>query len=101
MILTSNEINDLGCKLIKQHIDKPLSFHLDNLKKNNIPFSKNKIKYYLQKYKEESFPEDKYYLDNIELIKITYDNNKDEFKELPFCYVNSKFLNPEKKIEEK
>ena len=97
MILTSNEINDLGCKLIKQHIDKPLSFHLDNLKKNNIPFSKNKIKYYLQKYREESFPEDKYYLDNIELIKITYDNNKDEFKDLPFCYVNSKFLNPEKK----
>ena len=36
-------------------------------------------------------------MDNIELIKITYDNNKDEFKDLPFCYVNSKFLNPEKK----
>ena len=32
-ILTSNEINDLGLKLIKQHIDKPLSFNLDNLKK--------------------------------------------------------------------
>ena len=32
-ILTSNEINELGLKLIKQHIDKPLSFHLDNLKK--------------------------------------------------------------------
>ena len=32
-ILTSNEINELGLKLIKQHIDKPLYFHLDNLKK--------------------------------------------------------------------
>ena len=33
LILTSNEINELGMKLIKNHIDKPLSFHLDNLKK--------------------------------------------------------------------
>ena len=71
MILSSNEINVLGCKMIKQHLDKPLSFHLDNLKRNNIPFTKNKIKYYLQKYREEFFPKDKYYLDNIEYIKIT------------------------------
>ncbi len=32
-ILTNNEINELGLKLINQHIDNPLSFHLDNLKK--------------------------------------------------------------------
>ena len=41
-VLTSNEINELGLKLIKQHIDKPLSFHLDNLKK--IIFLLKKIK---------------------------------------------------------
>ena len=27
------KINDLGWKIIKQHSDKPFSFHLNNLKK--------------------------------------------------------------------
>ena len=66
------------------------------MKENNKPFNKNKIKYYLQKFREESFPEDKNYLDNIENKKITYDQNNDQFKDLPFCYLNSKFFNPEK-----
>ena len=96
LILSSNEINELGIKLIKQHIDKPLSFHLDNLKNNNIPFAKNKIKNLLEKYREESFPEDHNYLDHIDYIKITFDQNKDDFKDLPFCYLNLKYLNPEK-----
>ena len=43
-----------------------------NLKNDNIPFSKNKIKYYLQKYREESFPEEKNYLEHIDFIKITF-----------------------------
>ena len=94
-VLTSNEINELGLKLIKQHIDKPLSFHLDNLKKNNIPFKKNKIKYYLQKYREETFPVDLYYLEHIDFIKITFDIIREDFKDMPFCFFNSKFLNPE------
>ena len=89
-------MNELGLKLIKSHIDKPLFFHIDNLKNNYVPFNKNKIKYYLQKYREESFPDDKNYLDHIEFIKITFDQNKEEFKDLPFCFLNSKYLNPEK-----
>ena len=93
--MNSNEINELGLKLIKQHIDKPLSFHLNNLKKNNIQFKRNKIKYYLQKYREESFPEDLYYLAHIEYIIITYDQNKEEFKDMPFYFFNSKFLIPD------
>ena len=35
-ILTNNQINELGYNLIKQHLVKPLSFHIDNLKKNTI-----------------------------------------------------------------
>ena len=62
LILSSNEINELGIKLIKQHLDKPLFFHLDNLKNNNIPFAKNKIKNLLEKYRDESFPEVHNYL---------------------------------------
>ena len=66
---------------------------MDNLKKNKIPFKKFKIKNLLQKFRDESFPEDANFFDNLEYIKITYDANNDEFKVLPFCYVNKKFLN--------
>ena len=66
---------------------------MDNLKKNKIPFKKFKIKNLLQKFKEESFPEDANFFDNLEYIKIIYAPNNDEFKQLPFCYVNKKFLN--------
>ena len=45
-IITDNEINKLGINLVKQQLEKPLSFHLDNLRKNNISFSRNKIKYH-------------------------------------------------------
>ena len=31
-VLTSNEINELGLKLIKRYIEKPLSFYSDNFK---------------------------------------------------------------------
>lgn len=92
-ILTNEELNELGYNLIKQHLDKPLSFHMDILKKNKIPFEKFKIKNLLQKCIEESFPEDANFFDNLEYIKITYDPNNDEFKDLLFCYVNIKFLN--------
>ena len=50
-ILTNNEINELGYNLIKQHLKKPLSFHLDNLKINKIPFKIFKIKNLLRKKK--------------------------------------------------
>lgn len=51
-ILTNNEINELGIKLIKQHLDKPQSFQLDNLNKNKITNKRFKIKYLLTKIKE-------------------------------------------------
>ena len=72
-ILINNEINEMGYNLIKQHLEKPLSFHLDNLKKNKIPFKRYKIKNLLRKFREGTFPEDANYLDNLEFIKITYD----------------------------
>ena len=95
-VLTNNEVNELGKKLIKQHLEKPLSFHIDNLHKNKIPFKRFKIKNLLKIFREETFPEDANYLDNLEFIKITYDPNNDEFKDMPFCFVNKKFLNPKK-----
>ena len=65
------------CKSIKLHIYKPSSFHLGKMRENNIPFT---IKYYLQKFIKESFPEVKNYLDNFENIKIIYEKNEKEFK---------------------
>ena len=48
-ILTNEELNELGYNLIKQHLDKPLSFSMGNLKKNEIPFKKFKIKKFTSK----------------------------------------------------
>ena len=90
-ILTNNEVNELGNNLIKQHLEKPLSFHIDNLHKNKIPFKRFKIKNLLKKFREETFPEDANCLDNLEFIKITYDPNNDEFKNMPFCFVKKIF----------
>ena len=62
LILTNNEIKELDIKLIIQHIEKPLSFHIDNLKKNKVPFKRYRITNLLQKYREEAFPEDMHFL---------------------------------------
>lgn len=71
-----------------------MSYHIDNLKKNNVGFSLNKIKYYLQKFREEMYPRDDDFLNAINLIKITFDHNTDELKDLLFCYLNESYINP-------
>ena len=54
-------------------MNKPLSFHLENLKNNDIKLNKTQIKYLLQKIRENNFPKDEDYLNNISKIRITLD----------------------------
>ena len=54
------------------NIEKPLKFHIENFKANNINLSYNQIKWKLQKIKEEEFPNDNDYLKDISKIKITF-----------------------------
>ena len=71
-ILIEEVISKLGNNLIKYHREKSLSFHIDNLKVNKIPFNIIKIKNLLQKFRGENYLNDKNYLDYINCIKITY-----------------------------
>lgn len=56
---------ELASNLILLNIQKPLSFHISNLKKNNIMLSINQIKYLIQKVREQNYPSNKKYLKDI------------------------------------
>ena len=40
------------------------------------------------------YPRDDGFLNAINLIKITFDNNTNELTDLPFCYLNETYINP-------
>ena len=90
-----NKKKDLIQSLIYTNIEKPLSFHCINLQTNNIYLKKNQIKWILQKIRENKFPSDIKYLNDISKIRITYDKEIN-LTNLPFCYKNVNILNKEK-----
>ena len=47
-VKTEKETIELAKKLIKQNLQNPLSFHIQNLENNHIKISKIKIKYISQ-----------------------------------------------------
>ena len=82
--------------LIKQNIDKDLSFHVTNLKSNNIILKKLSIKWLLQKYREEDYPSDEIFLKDISKIIITLEESPN-MKNIPLCYNYTNIINMEKK----
>jgi len=50
--------------LIINSLGKPLSFHIMNLKNNDIILKKKHIKYLLKKYRENNFPSDSKFLND-------------------------------------
>jgi len=80
---------------------KPLSFHISNLKNNNINLSSNQIKRILQKVREIKYPLDQDFLEDISKITITFEN-ENNMENLNFCWKDAVILNPSKKyIDEK
>ena len=92
-----NDEKELIKSLIFNNLEKNLSFHIDNLKNNNIILKRNQIKYLLQKYREIKFPSDEKYLKNISDIVITFDNANSNMINMPMCYTYKNFLNVENK----
>lgn len=82
--------------LILSNIEKPFSFHQNNLKTNNIFMTTNQLKWALQKIRHEKFPSNEKFLSNIANIKINLDNTA-LLRDLPFYYKFAYFINPEKK----
>jgi len=72
------------------NIDKPLSWHVNNMKELNFEMSNEKIRNILQYQKEKKFPYDNQFLYNMGNITLTlnYENRN------PFCFEINKFLNP-------
>ena len=82
--------------LIYSNSQNPLSFHKNNLKANNIFLSNNQIKWLLQKIRDEKFPSDALFLEDISNIKITFDKEPN-LQDINFCYKYVNTINPTKK----
>lgn len=57
--------NQIAEILINSSIEKPLEWHITNLQANHINLNKNKVKYLLYKNRNELFPKDKDFLNDI------------------------------------
>ena len=84
--------------LIINNIQKPLKFHINNFKSNNINLTKNQVKWNLQKIREQNFPNNNEYLKNISNITITFESS-DNLENIPLCHKMVNLINPEKKIK--
>lgn len=84
--------------LLVNSLDKPLSFHLMNLKNNNIILKPNHVKHLFQKYRELTYPSDTKFLIDISKIKITLDESNINTKDLSMCYSYNNIINIKKKI---
>ena len=91
-IKTENKMIEMAKMLIKQNIQNPLSFHIQNLETNNIKISKIKIKNLLQNFREDIFPRDDIFLEHIESIRIDL-GESEEAKNLYFCPGKENFIN--------
>ena len=76
----------MAYSLIKNSLDQPLLFHIRNLTSNHIKISRIKINNKLQELREDSYPKDDEFLDNIESIKVEL-GISDELQNFNFCPV--------------
>ena len=68
-VQTGTEMMKLAEQLIKQNLDKSMSWHYNNLIKNQIDISKNQVKRILENQREINYPKDESYL--LDISKIT------------------------------
>ena len=68
----------LAEQLIKQNLDKSMSWHYNNLIKNQINLSKNQVKRLLENQREINYPKDDAYLLDISKITISFSKTKVE-----------------------
>ena len=61
-VQTGTEMMKLAEQLIKQNLDKSMSWHYNNLIKNQINLSKNQVKRILEKEREINYPKNETYL---------------------------------------
>lgn len=90
-IKTDIQTLELAKDLINQNIDKPVSWHINNFKNNNLIFTKFQIKNLLQEQRQLKYEPDNEFLLNIANINITFSNTDESLQILPFCFGYQKF----------
>ena len=93
------ETKDLASNIIRQNIEKSLYWHIKNLKDNNINLSYIQIKNLLQQLREECYPNNEDFLIDISKIRITFSENNNNLKNIPFCMINANILNKKKIVK--
>ena len=91
-----SEIQKKALYLISLNHTKEISWHINNIKMNNIELTDNQIKYLLHKYRSSTYPNDIEYLKGPFYIKNKI-NKEGENNEEPLCFSYNKFYNPTKK----
>ena len=71
--LNSQKQKEIAKTIIFANLNKPFSFHYENLKTNDIYLTKNQVKRILQTLRESKYPNDNEYLKNISKINITFE----------------------------
>ena len=92
-IKTETKSIELAKQFINQSLEKPLNWHLSNLKENGILLSKFQVKNILQKLREYKYPKDNEFLTDISKITISLSKSDKNLESLPFCFTDQKIIN--------
>ena len=79
-----------------------MSYQKTKLNNVNIYLDDSKINHLINKVRNSIYPKNEEYLNNINNIRITFDEKVINSKNLPFCPINNKFVNISKnnRVEE-
>ena len=107
--LNEKDIYIKGKASILMNPEKPLNFHIKNIKDLKLKMNFDQIKKVIQFEREKKYPYDSQFLSNLNEIKIYFDSKSiiNENGEtinvpicVPFCHTISKILNQEKNYRE-
>ena len=93
---TEEQLLDKAKKIIIKNPLKPLNKIQEELHLNDIFLKDDKVYRIITKLRNNNYPKDEDYLSQINNIRITYDEKIPNSKNLFFCHINFKFINPEK-----
>ena len=94
-VTSKDNLIEMTTNLIKLNIDKDLEFHINNLYKNKIFLTRKKIYTILNKIKQDSYPPDISFINNILNIKINLSLNSESIK-YNFCLLNQNIMSKKK-----
>ena len=99
-VLTERDLDEKPKNAIMQALDKPLSWHIQNLTDLGIKMANKYIQNILFKERERPFQYEEDFLSDIAKIKIDLEYNGEMDKNMAFCYLVNKIINMDKKKRE-